>query len=183
MNPDIRSILTDHSLRVTAPRMAVFEVLANANSPLSISDIVKARLEINKVSIYRTIELFSRIGVIVTVPHGWKQRYELAAPFKPHHHHIHCTKCGKIVEISSDKVESIVDSIGKAYHFYPTAHTFEISGLCRKCMLHAEQANHEAHNHNTSNQHGSLDRTDLPWLFVNVGNNITCRDIDKEPSR
>lgn len=134
MNPDIRSILTKHALRTTAPRVAVFDILASTRSPLSISDIVKACPNIDKVSIYRTIELFTRIGISVAVVHGWKQRYELAEPFKPHHHHLHCTKCGTVVEISSTKVEAIVDHISKSYDFQPTAHTFEISGLCTACV-------------------------------------------------
>lgn len=133
MNSDIRAILADHGLRATSPRLAIFDALKDATAPLSVADIIKTCPTIDKVSVYRTVETFTNIGVTTVVMHGWKQRYELAEPFRPHHHHLHCIQCGRIVEIESDKVESIIYQIGKEYGFHPTNHTFEISGLCSAC--------------------------------------------------
>jgi Fe2+ or Zn2+ uptake regulation protein len=135
MNSDIRAILTRHGLRVTSPRLAVFTTLTNTAVPLSIADIVKACPTVDRVSIYRTIEAFVRIGVVTVVMHGWKQRYELAEPFKPHHHHLHCTACGTVIEIRSDKVEHLINDIATEYRFQPADHTFEITGHCHTCAI------------------------------------------------
>ena len=134
MNPDIRSLLTEHGLRITTPRLAVFNALLNATSPLSVADIVTACPAVDKVSIYRTIETFTHIGATTVIMHGWKQRYELADPFRPHHHHLHCTKCDTVIEIHSDKIESVIKDLTRQYAFQPIAHTFEISGLCQSCV-------------------------------------------------
>ncbi|MDX2776156.1 Fur family transcriptional regulator [Streptomyces caniscabiei] len=133
MNPDIRAVLTRQGLRVTSPRLAVFKALANTATPLGVTDIIKACPAVDKVSIYRTIETFTRIGVTTVIMHGWKQRYELADPFRPHHHHLHCTKCDTVIEIHSDEIESVIKDLAQQYAFQPVAHTFEISGLCQSC--------------------------------------------------
>ena len=133
MNSDIRAILTHHGLRVTSPRLAVFKALANTATPLGVTDIIKTCPAVDKVSVYRTIETFTRIGVAIAVMHGWKQRYELAEPFKAHHHHLHCTACGNVTEVHSDKVERIIDNITAEHGFRPANHTFEITGLCSAC--------------------------------------------------
>lgn len=133
MKPDIRAVFTSHRLRITSPRLAVFTTLENSLTPISTIDIIKANPSVDKVSVYRTIELFVKLGVAIAIPHGWKQRYELAAPFRPHHHHSRCTKCGHIAEIHSPELEQFIAAMASNHGFYATSHTFEISGLCATC--------------------------------------------------
>lgn len=133
MNQDLRDILAAAKLRTTTPRQAVFTTLREAQSPLSHVEIAKANPSVDKTSIYRTIDLFMSIGVVVGVAYGWKQRYELAAPFRPHHHHIHCLLCGKVTEITSEKLEKVIHTIVDDQSFQITGHTFEITGVCADC--------------------------------------------------
>src|SRR5689334_3454828 len=46
--------------------------------------------------------------------------------------------------------------------------------------LHTEKRNHPTDNHDASHEHQRLNRTDFLWLLVNVGNNVTSRNINKE---
>lgn len=130
----ITDFLTRHSLRSTQPRRQIFEALTHAHEPLSIVQLTELLPSIDKVSIYRTIELFTKLGVSTPVSHGWKQRYELAAPFKPHHHHLRCTACGSHVEIHSKQLETLIATISEGHGFAARQHHFEISGLCRQCQ-------------------------------------------------
>jgi Fur family ferric uptake transcriptional regulator len=134
MNADIAKILSDHNLRVTEPRKAVFETLKNAVAPLSPREIVTANPVIDKVTVYRTIDVFIALGVVESIAHGWKMRYELAAPFRHHHHHLFCTQCGMVEEIKSDQLEKIVRMLAEQQAFKVTAHTFEITGVCGMCQ-------------------------------------------------
>lgn len=129
----LHAILQKHHLRLTQPRMVVFAALEHATKPLAISAIITACPAVDRVSVYRTIDLFSRTGIVVSTLHGWKQRYELAAPFRPHHHHLICTQCGRIIDIHSKKLEYIVAYIAARHQFEAHAHTFEIKGLCHNC--------------------------------------------------
>lgn len=135
MNTSIAGLLATHNLRVTTPRKVVFEALKKATTPLSQVEIAKLNQNIDKVSVYRTIDVFLKLGVVTSVAHGWKQRYELAAPYSPHHHHLLCTMCGGVEELQSKKLEQIISIIADQQKFIVTNHTFEITGLCSTCQV------------------------------------------------
>ena len=135
MDSELIALFADHHLRVTAPRVAILKIFKNATALLSPIEIAKTNPTIDKVSIYRTIEVFEKIGLITSVTHGWKQRYELAAPFRPHHHHLLCNNCGTIEEIQSEKLEKMIHILADEQGFEVTGHTFEINGLCRQCRI------------------------------------------------
>lgn len=130
---DIEKVLENHKLRVTKPRLAIFDTLRTASRPLSEVEIVAQTSTVDPVTVYRTIELFLKLEVVVGVAHGWKQRYELASPFRPHHHHILCMECGVIEEISSEKLEQFIHHLADEHAFRVTGHTFEVTGLCKSC--------------------------------------------------
>ena len=129
----IEKVLERHKLRVTKPRREIFETLRGASRPLSEVEIATATPTVDPVTVYRTIELFLKLEVVIGVAHGWKQRYELAEMFRPHHHHILCSKCGQIEEIHSEKLEQFVRHLGAERGFRVTGHTFEIAGVCSDC--------------------------------------------------
>ena len=130
----IQSILSEQKLRVTTPRVTVFEALERAREPISLRTLVETLPEIDRVSIYRTLELFEQLHIITVVHIGWKKRYELAAAHqRHHHHHLVCTHCGSITEINSERLEMVIHTLTGAHGFTPTGHTFEITGICDKC--------------------------------------------------
>jgi Fe2+ or Zn2+ uptake regulation protein len=133
MDQDLGRLLEKSHLRTTAARRLVFRSLKAASAPLSHVEITKLCSDIDKTSVYRTIELFIKLGVVVGVSHGWKQRYELAAPFRPHHHHLYCVNCGKTEELQSEKLEEAVREAASASDFIVQEHTFEMTGLCGVC--------------------------------------------------
>jgi len=133
MEKELATIFTANRLRLTKPRQDIFNALSGAGKPLSIQDLVSLCPEIDRVSVYRTIELFHQLHILDIVHIGWKKQYELAGPFKPHHHHLHCKNCGKTIEINSSKLESFIDELSHEYSFYGTSHKFEVSGLCSLC--------------------------------------------------
>ncbi|RYG94537.1 transcriptional repressor, partial [archaeon] len=99
MHNELETVFAKEGYRLTSPRRAVFDVLHSSESPLAIAVIIKACPDVDRVSIYRTLELFTRLGITEIIPFGWKQRYELTSPFKPHHHHLYCTNCGILIDI------------------------------------------------------------------------------------
>lgn len=132
----IQSILTEQNLRITKPRMAVFEALEQAREPVSLRNLVETLPGIDRVSIYRTLELFEQLHIITVVHIGWKKRYELAAAYQQHHHHhLVCTQCGSITEINSERLEDVIYTLTGSHGFTPTGHTFEITGRCQECKI------------------------------------------------
>lgn len=134
MNKSLRKILAKNHLRTTQARLDVFDVLQKSPDPLKMIELVNATKNIDKTSVYRTIQLFQKLNLVATTSDGWRQYYELSAEFRPHHHHLICTSCGAIVDINSQSLESLVATIAKTNNFAPTSHNFEIFGLCPKCQ-------------------------------------------------
>jgi Fur family ferric uptake transcriptional regulator len=133
MYDELETFFAKKSLRLTTPRRSVFDALYKSEHPLLVGEVIKSCPETDRVSIYRTLELFVRLDIAEIVPMGWKQRYELTSPFKPHHHHLYCTNCGALIDVHSQKLELLVANIAKSYNFTPAEHKFEVSGLCEKC--------------------------------------------------
>lgn len=138
MHNELETVFAKEGYRLTSPRRAVFDVLHSSESPLAIAAIIKACPDVDRVSIYRTLALFTRLGITEIIPFGWKQRYELTSPFKPHHHHLYCTNCGILIDIHSQKLEQVVAAIAREQDFQPAAHKFEITGLCRQCQTYTQ---------------------------------------------
>lgn len=133
MERELEVIFAQKRLRLTVPRRAVFTAMHDADAPLSIGQLVKNCPSIDRTSVYRTLELFGELGITKVIHTGWKQQYELTSPFKSHHHHLSCVRCGRLVDLHSHKFERLVASVAAEHDFSPTDHTFEIRGLCRSC--------------------------------------------------
>lgn len=134
MERELEKIFAREGMRLTTPRKTIFKTLQESDAPLSASMIAKRCESIDRVSVYRTLELFVRLGIVRSVPIGWKQRYELTDPFRSHHHHLSCTKCGRLIDVHSLKFEKLVNNVVAEYDFIATDHTFEVRGLCKDCL-------------------------------------------------
>lgn len=128
------ALLHRHQLRITEPRTAVFNAVQSASNALSFADIANQCPGVNRSSIYRTIDTCLAIGVLRVINIGWKKRYELTDLFQPHHHHLICTSCEKVITIQEEELERFIDSIAKRHDFTPTSHQFEIEGYCQQCQ-------------------------------------------------
>jgi len=129
--------LTDHRHHVTQTRLAVFQVFINSQ-PQTIGTIIKkASPQVHKVSVYRNIELFEKLGIIHRVYMGWKYKLELSEAFTGHHHHLTCLNCNQVIDIQDERhLESFIRQVSAQYGFEPKRHQFEIAGYCEECRNH-----------------------------------------------
>lgn len=135
MNEEFSKLARANGLRITTPRLLVFAALAESNTPLSTAELVAICKTADPASIYRTVELFSRLGIVSTVTRGWRPLYELAGPFAPHHHHMICSKCGESTEIQSEAIEGLIAHLADQHNFAVTHHHFELTGVCANCRI------------------------------------------------
>ncbi len=132
-NDRFTKILKDNAVSVTSVRRAIFDALSDADIPLKNGEVAALTPSVDRASVYRTLELFSKLGITTTIIRGWTPFTELAEPFKPHHHHITCEHCGRVVEIENDTLEDVLGLIAKRHNFTLTKHTVELAGLCQDC--------------------------------------------------
>jgi Fur family ferric uptake transcriptional regulator len=90
---------------------------------------------IDKVTVYRTLKLLKRYGLIdeLDLMHmqGEKHFYER----RPQRDHIHmaCLRCGKIIELESDLFDRLKGQIQRDSQFHIVVSRLEIGGYCSEC--------------------------------------------------
>ena len=129
----LKNILSKNGLKVTNPRKEVFKILNNSSKPLTINQILALVITSERTSVYRTLELFSKLKIVEIINIDWKRSYELAEPFSEHHHHLICNKCNRIVKIDQPKLEQLIGTIVNEYGFNDVKHHIELTGLCKNC--------------------------------------------------
>lgn len=136
-----RKYLRDHNLPVTHQREAIARAVFFSDEHLSVGDIERS-LEIDgvragKATIYRTLELMSRGGLVQEhdFGEGFKRYEPLGA--QTHHEHLICVECGKVVEFSSERFERMKSLIADEYGYRYHHHRLEIYGVCPDCQKRA----------------------------------------------
>ncbi len=130
----LRRALEDNGSRVTQPRLVVFRLLQE-HGLQSIAELIsRSSGTVDRVSVYRVIELFEKLGIVRRVTIGWKYKLELSEIFLDHHHHITCLSCNKVVAVKEDeKLEKVIDRLADGTGFSLSSHQLELQGHCKTC--------------------------------------------------
>jgi len=139
-----RAFLRDHSLPVTAQRLAIADVVLGTEGHLSAEDVasqLKARgANAGTATIYRTLEVMVRSGLVVERDFGEGfKRYEAARGI-PHHEHLLCTVCGRVTEFRDERLERMTTLLAEAHDFSRQRHRLVIYGLCGDCRRGAARS-------------------------------------------
>lgn len=129
----LKGLLKQNRQSITKTRLAVFEALAG-QEPLSMHELVERVQGTDRASVYRTVDLFERLGIVQRLNTGWKYKIELSDKFAAHHHHLTCTQCGATTPMNEAELEAVVDRLAHSHGFRPTAHQIEIQGVCARCQ-------------------------------------------------
>lgn len=127
--------LKKYGYYTTPERAKLFDVLKSQQSPRSIKELVRLTKEfMNETTVYRNLDLFEEIGIVLRVYTGWKYKIELSDTYSSHHHHMTCTNCHQV--ISFHEPPSLVHELEKLevqHGFRSSTHSLELRGLCSGC--------------------------------------------------
>jgi Fur family ferric uptake transcriptional regulator len=127
--------LKEHRCSLTLPRQAVFDALQHHTS-LTMAELAASCPGIDRSSVYRTSELFEKLGIVVRIPTGWKYRLELGEAFHEHHHHATCATCGASIALPEDPaLEKRLRDLAARRSFSLTSHQIELTGTCETCRM------------------------------------------------
>jgi Fur family transcriptional regulator, ferric uptake regulator len=129
---DFKHFLKGAGQSITKPRLAVFDALIG-QEPLAMRDLVHKVKSVDRASIYRTVDLFERLGIAQRLNTGWKYKLELTDKFAAHHHHLTCVNCGRTIAMNETELERTIEKLTAAHGFVPSSHQIEIQGLCSDC--------------------------------------------------
>lgn len=89
---------------------------------------------ISKATIYRMLPYLINSGIIREVLRCQNRpKYERDFGM-PHHDHLICIKCGRVIEFKVDKIEELQDKVCREYGFKPIEHRLGIRGYCKSCL-------------------------------------------------
>ncbi|MBP9920937.1 Fur family transcriptional regulator [Proteiniclasticum ruminis] len=129
-------ILKKHSIKVTKPRMAIYELLEKEHTGIGAdyiySTLLKENHSINLSTVYRTLELFEEKNLIQKYDLGEK-KYNFSLIRHGHHHIVECDSCHKVINLDCP-MKQIEDLITKETGFHLTEHHLELKGICKDCL-------------------------------------------------
>lgn len=118
---------------LTAPRRLAFTTLLERDK-LSMHELIIACPQIDRATVYRTVQLLENIGIIHKVYAGWKYTLELGDAFRDHHHHALCTVCRAYIDLPEDtELEKLITRLASRKDFTLNQHSLELSGVCAPC--------------------------------------------------
>ena len=127
-------------LRYTRSRRRVVEVLAGTDRPLTIPDILARAGTLAQSSVYRNLNELIDAGVVHRIVAGDEfSHFELAENLTSHHHHLICTSCGRVTDVTlSDALEASLDEaldrLATSNGFRADHHRLDVVGHCVSCV-------------------------------------------------
>jgi len=140
----MRDILKNSGMRWTQQRQLIYEELSNEKGHYTAEDIRRklSKKDINTglSTIYRTLQLLEEKNIVKRVPLGGDTAVCESCEGQTHsHHHMHCNKCGRTLEIHVDMLDDIEKIIMTKYNFKVTGHTVMFTGLCEDCVKKSDK--------------------------------------------
>jgi Fur family transcriptional regulator, ferric uptake regulator len=118
-------------------RTAVLDQIARQDCCMTAQQIFDALRaegrEAGMASIYRALELFTRMGLVRRVEVGEAAGYEPALPSGEHHHHAVCDRCGKVSSFEDETLEHAIERLGERLEFDVGRHDVVLRGACEDC--------------------------------------------------
>lgn len=127
---DSRAIIRSAGLKATPVRARVLDVLRHTKKPLSVADVASS-VKADVASVYRNLNILKEAGLIERLMIAPDRAY--FEYVRSHHHHLVCTSCGKIAELSECSVGNIKKLKVPNMFAQVFSHRLEFFGLCRVC--------------------------------------------------
>ncbi len=133
---DIAGKLSKQGYRLTPQRMMVLSAIENSDDHISAEEIyaqiVAKYPNVNISTVYRTLELLKRLGLVTeTDLGGGRVRYHPAA--KGHHHHLVCRQCGATIGLDESLLAPLESALLREYKFIADLRHLAIFGRCVNC--------------------------------------------------
>ena len=135
---EFKKALAVSKLKYTKQREVLLRTLYNSNShftPEALHSAIRSahpELNVGIATVYRTLNLLEESGMATSITFGAQgKKFELAN--KPHHDHLICKSCNKIIEFTDSAIEKKQIQIANDNGFILTGHIMQLYGICADC--------------------------------------------------
>ena len=134
---EVIAALRQHGYKLTPQRRAVVRVIVSSQDHLTPANIYKKVRQdlpnIGLVTIYRTLEILAKLGLICELHAGDSCRsYTISA--LGHHYHLICSNCGTVVDFPGFELGGVERNLSRETGFRIDGHLLEFIGLCQACQ-------------------------------------------------
>ncbi len=121
---------------MTPQRLMILAAIENSDDHISAeeiySQVVAKYPNVNISTVYRTLELLKRLGLVTeTDLGGGRVRYHPAE--KGHHHHLVCRECGTVIDLDGLLLAPLKDALLREHRFIADLRHLAIVGRCVNC--------------------------------------------------
>jgi Fe2+ or Zn2+ uptake regulation protein len=126
--------------RYTDQRRQLVGLLAGADAPPTIPEILDGNPDLAQSSVYRNLAVLERAGLVhrIITNDDWA-RWELDHALTHHHHHLICSSCGVVRDFTvSPRLERSIDEalakVAADAQFRLDHHRLDLVGRCEECV-------------------------------------------------
>ncbi len=133
---EIAAKLREQGYRLTPQRLMVLSAIENSDDHISAEEIhaqIVARYpNVNISTVYRTLELLKRLGLVTETDLG-EGRVRYHATEKGQHHHLVCRECGATIDLDVSLLAPLKSALWQKHGFMADLKHLAIFGRCVKC--------------------------------------------------
>src|SRR6266853_2808402 len=131
------AFLRSKRLRVTSQRQVIIDTAFGTEEHFTAEQLLawsrKRDRSVSRATVYRTLPLLTESGLVREMDFGKDYKfYDPNYAEHPHHNHIICQDCEKIVEFESEKIEKLENEISHRLGFSVKAHRLQITASCEE---------------------------------------------------
>ena len=133
---DIVAKLSQRGYRLTPQRIMILEAIEHSDHHISAEEIhaqiVTKYPNVNISTVYRTLELLKRLGLVTETDLG-EGRVRYHPVEKGRHHHLVCRECGAIIDLDESLLTPLRSALLREYQFDADLRHLAILGRCVRC--------------------------------------------------
>ena len=137
---NFRLMCKKNNLKITPQRIAIYKELLQSQSHPSADEVFQTlKGDFSNISydtVNRTLLSLAEIGLIDVVKSpGGARRFD---PNPDNHHHLHCVKCGKIIDFTSEVCDKLRIPEEIQNQFTVLSKRVVVNGICKECRQKRE---------------------------------------------
>ena len=115
-------------------RRKVIDFLGTRDCAVTALEIDRELDRVGRASVYRTLEQLEELGLVQKVDLGRESTaYERVDPAGHHHHHLVCTRCGRVLPFEDEALEEAIHDVRTREDFRVEGHEVTLRGTCSLC--------------------------------------------------
>ena len=143
---DYAHLLENSGLGSTPNRLKILEVIGNNNYPLNpreIIDILSRSTDINRVTVYRILDLLVEKKLIDRISGGGRSFHYGLAPNEHHqsHPHFYCRECGRMECLNPESLHLDIKPLNRTFPGLIDNVQVCLDGICKNCLQNEEIKN------------------------------------------